>query len=47
MDSDWSEYHPPKFLNSEDLYLMLLCHNFNIRTILQFIPSLLQNHSSC
>ena len=32
MDSDWSEYHPPKFLNSEDLHVMLLCHNFNIRT---------------
>jgi hypothetical protein len=47
MDSVWSEYHPPKFLNYEDLYVMLLHHNFNIRTILQFILSLLQNHSSC
>ena len=46
-DGQWMEYNSPKFLNSEDLHVMLLCHNFNIRTILHFILSLLQNQSSC
>ena len=47
IDSDWSESHPPKFINSEDFYVMLLCHNCNSGTVLHLVLSLLQNQSSC